>query len=135
VQLFLPHYLGAALGVDGLREPPWDSVVAVSVICLIAGFRLARRSHLHTGAIAIAGLDLATQLLLVILGLALLFSPDLLTQGTSLGGSPSWSDLAFALPLAMLSYRDRNRRQPRRGGPRAGANAAADPFSLQSGSW
>ena len=104
MQLFLPHYLGAALGVDGLREPPWDSVVAVSVICLIAGFRLARRSHLHTGAIAIAGLDLATQLLLVILGLALLFSPDLLTQGTSLGGSPSWSDLAFALPLAMLSY-------------------------------
>ena len=40
----------------------------------------------------------------MILGLALLFSPDLLTQGTSLGSAPSWSDLAFALPLAMLAY-------------------------------
>ena len=27
--LFLPHYLGAALGLDGLRDSPWDVVVAV----------------------------------------------------------------------------------------------------------
>ena len=101
--LFLPHYLGTALGVDVLRDSP-DAVIAVSVIAAIAGIRLARRSALHTGGIAVAGLDLATQLLLVILGLALLFSPDILTQGMSLGTSPSWSDLAFALPLAMLAY-------------------------------
>ena len=35
--LFLPHYLGTALGVDGLRESPWDVVVAVCVIVAIAG--------------------------------------------------------------------------------------------------
>ena len=40
----------------------------------------------------------------MILGLALLYSPDLLTQGMSLGHTPAWSDLAFALPLAMLAY-------------------------------
>ena len=102
--LFLPHYLGVALSMDVLRDSPWDAVIAVCVIALIAGIRLVRRSTLHAGGIAVAGLDLATQLLLVILGLALLFSPDLLTQGTSLGSAPSWSDLAFALPLAMLAY-------------------------------
>jgi basic amino acid/polyamine antiporter, APA family len=102
--LFLPHYLGVALSVDVLRDSPWDAVIAVCVIALIAGIRLVRRSTLHASGIAVAGLDLATQLLLVILGLALLFSPDLLTQGTSLGSAPSWSDLAFALPLAMLAY-------------------------------
>lgn len=102
--LFLPHYLGTALGVEGLRDSPWDIVVAVSVICAIGAIRLVRRSQLHSGGIVVAGLDLATQLLLVILGLALLFSPDLLTQGTSLGGTPSWSEIAFALPLAMLAY-------------------------------
>lgn len=102
--LFLPHYLGTALGVASLRESPWDSVVAVSVIAAIAAVRLARRSQLHTGGIVVAGLDLATQLLLVILGFALVFSPDLLTQGTSLGTAPSWSEIAFALPLAMLAY-------------------------------
>src|SRR6266508_3882308 len=49
----------------------------------------------------VALVDLATQLLIVTLGLALLFSPDALTRGTSLGHSPSWHDIAFALPLAM----------------------------------
>jgi basic amino acid/polyamine antiporter, APA family len=102
--LFLPHYLGTALGVEPLTESPWDSVVAVSVICTIAALRLLRRSQLHAGSIVVAALDLATQLLLVILGLAFLFSPDRLTEGVSLGGSPSWSELAFALPLAMLAY-------------------------------
>ncbi len=66
--------------------------------------RLTRRSQLHSAGLVVAGLDLATQLLLVILGLALLFSPDALTQGTDLGVSPTWDDLAFALPLAMLAY-------------------------------
>ena len=79
-------------------------MTAVCVIVAIAGVRLTRRSQLHAGGLVVAGLDLATQLLLVILGLALLFSPDLLTQGTSLGSSPAWSDIAFALPLAMLAY-------------------------------
>ena len=102
--IFLPHYLGAALGVARLRESPWDLVIAVGVILGIAAFRLTRRSQLHSAGLLIAGLDLATQLLLVILGLALLFSPDVLTQGTSVGESPTWDDLAFALPLAMLAY-------------------------------
>ena len=102
--VFLPHYLGSALGVDELRESPWDIVVAVTVILAITAVRLARRSQLHSAGIVVAGLDLATQLLLVILGLALVVSPDALTQGTDLGVSPTWDDLAFALPLAMLAY-------------------------------
>ena len=102
--VFLPHYLGTALGVEALRDSPWDIVVAVTVILAIAAVRLVRRSQLHTAGLVVAGLDLATQLLLVLLGLALLVSPDALTQGTDLGVSPTWDDLAFALPLAMLAY-------------------------------
>ena len=102
--VFLPHYLGTALGVEALRDSPWDIVVAVTVILAIAGVRLTRRSQLHSAGLVVAGLDLATQLLLVLLGAALLVSPDALTQGTDLGVSPTWDDLAFALPLAMLAY-------------------------------
>jgi basic amino acid/polyamine antiporter, APA family len=102
--LFMPHYLGTALGIDELRESPWDIVIAVAVILAIAAVRLTRRSQLHTAGLVVAGLDLATQLLLVFLGLALLVSPDALTQGTDLGVSPTWDELAFALPLAMLAY-------------------------------
>ena len=102
--LFLPHYLGVALGVDALRESPTDIVVGVAVIAVIAAVRLVRRSQLHTAGLAVAGLDLATQLLLVVLGLALLFSPDALTGGVDVGVTPTWDDLAFALPLALLAF-------------------------------
>src|SRR5437763_3486982 len=43
-------------------------------------------------------------MLLVLLGLALLFSPHALAQGTSLGSNPRWHSIVFALPLAMLAY-------------------------------
>ncbi|MDX6488068.1 MAG: basic amino acid/polyamine antiporter, family, partial [Gaiellaceae bacterium] len=62
------------------------------------------RSRLYTFVIVVAILDLFTQLLLVVLGFALVFSGDALTRGTSLGTSPTWHGIAFALPLAMLAY-------------------------------
>jgi basic amino acid/polyamine antiporter, APA family len=102
--LFFPHYLGIALGVDGVRESPADVLVAVAIVAAIAVVRLLRRSQLHTVGLTVAGLDLATQLLLVVLGLALLFSADVLTSGVEVGVAPTWDDLAFALPLAMLAF-------------------------------
>jgi basic amino acid/polyamine antiporter, APA family len=102
--LFAPHYLAAAISEPSLSESPWDVVVAVAVISLIAGVRLVRRARLHTGAIAIAGLDLGVQLLLVVLGLAFLFNGEALVDGFSFSSSLGWDELAFALPLAMLAY-------------------------------
>jgi basic amino acid/polyamine antiporter, APA family len=102
--IFLPHYLGGALGIGGIGDEPWDVLIGVCVVVGIAGVRLVRRARLHTSAIAIAALDLGAQLLLIVLGLSLLFSPDALTSGVDLGEAPSWGDLAFALPLAMLAY-------------------------------
>ena len=40
----------------------------------------------------------------MILGLALLFSPDAADAGDVARHAPTWDDLAFALPLAMLAY-------------------------------
>ena len=102
--LFLPHYLGGALGVDGLSERPWDVVVAVGVIVSVALMRLLRRPGIYPAGMGVAGLDLVTQLLLGLLGLSLVFSPDALSRGIDIGTSPSWHQLAFALPLAMLAY-------------------------------
>ncbi|HEY0417849.1 MAG TPA: universal stress protein [Gaiellaceae bacterium] len=102
--LFLPHYLAGALQVQALRHSPWDVVVAVTGIALVASIRLVRRPSLYGLGIVVPALDLLTQLLLVVLGFALVFSPHALTHGTSLGHHPSWHDLAFALPLAMLAF-------------------------------
>jgi APA family basic amino acid/polyamine antiporter len=102
--LFVPHYIGHAVGWEGLTDEPWDTVVGVAVILGVAGLRLIRRTSLYRTAILIAGLALAAHLLLVVLGFAFLFSADALTVGVDLGTAPSWNDIAFALPLAMLAY-------------------------------
>ena len=102
--LFVPHYLAGAVGQESLREAPWDAVVGCVLIAVIAGVRILRRTRMHLGALAIALLDLLVQGTLVLLGLALLLSPDVLVDGLGLASGQDWSDLAFALPLAMLAY-------------------------------
>jgi APA family basic amino acid/polyamine antiporter len=101
---FLPHYLGAAFKVGSLSHHPWDLVVAVGVIVGVSLIRLVRRSAFYRYGIVVAVLDLITQVGLVALGFAFLFSGDALTRGVSIGSSPSWHQIAFALPLAMLAY-------------------------------
>jgi basic amino acid/polyamine antiporter, APA family len=100
--LFVPHYVAGAFFTRIHR--PWDVVAGCGVIAAIAVVRLIHRTRLHRWAVIVAMVDLATQLLIIVLGFALLFSPNALTSGTSLGHSPSWHDIAFALPLAMLAY-------------------------------
>ncbi|HXF97446.1 MAG TPA: universal stress protein [Gaiellaceae bacterium] len=102
--LFAPHYLGEALGLEHLRESPWDALAGCALVAAVAGVRLARRTRLHAGAIAIAVLDLLVQALLVLLGAALLLSPGTLREGLGLPSGQGWGDLLFALPLAMLAY-------------------------------
>jgi APA family basic amino acid/polyamine antiporter len=102
--LFLPHYLAGALHVQALERNPWDVIVGVSVIGLVAAVRLVRRPSLYALGIIVPALDLLTQLLLVVLGFALVFSPGALTRGISLGVHPTWHAIAFSLPLAMLAF-------------------------------
>src|SRR5438552_4115092 len=100
--LFVPHYVAGAFFTKVHR--PWDVVIGCFVIAGIAVVRLVHRTRLHRWALVVALVDLGTQLLIVGLGFALLFSPDALRAGTSLGTSPTWHSLFFAIPLAMLAY-------------------------------
>ncbi len=102
--LFLPHYLAASLSAPSLRHGPWDIVIAVVVIAAIVTARLYRHSRMYRAALVLALLDLAVQVLVVVIGFAVVFSPDVLTQGLDLAPDQGWHDLFFALPLAMLAY-------------------------------
>jgi APA family basic amino acid/polyamine antiporter len=102
--VFVPHYLAGAFGTPSLREAPWDAVIGCLIIAAIAGVRLARRTRLHLGSLAVALLDLVVQGVLVVLGLAFLLSPTTLGEGLGFATGQDWTDLAFALPLAMLAY-------------------------------
>jgi APA family basic amino acid/polyamine antiporter len=102
--LFVPHYLGAAFHVSALKRPPVDTLVAVALVVALATARLAFRPSLYRFGIVLAVLDLATQIVLIGLGLMMLFPRHGLASGVHLGSVPSWRSLAFALPLAMLAF-------------------------------
>jgi basic amino acid/polyamine antiporter, APA family len=102
--LFFPHYLGLAIGVHSIARHPGDVIVGCVVIAAIGLIRLLRRTKLYSFTLLVPLVDLVTQLLLVVLGFAFLFSPSALGRGLSLGTQPSWHAIAFALPLALLAY-------------------------------
>jgi len=134
--LTLPHYVGSALGIDSLRHRPWDVVVGVGVIAVIALVRLVRRSNLYNFSIFVAVVDLGTQLLLVGLGFALLLSPEALSSGTSLGSSPTGARSLSRCRSPSWPIRA-SRRWPtwprRSGGPASTCRAASSARS--SSSW
>jgi len=102
--LFVPSYLGHAVGWAGIRREPWNIVAGIGVIAAIAAVRVVRRPGLYRVAVIIFGFLVAAHVLVIVLGFAVLFSPSALTKGTHLGVAPSWHSIVFALPLAMLAF-------------------------------
>jgi APA family basic amino acid/polyamine antiporter len=76
------------------------AVIAFVVLANIRGFggRRARR----IGLLVIG--DLALQLLIVVLGLALFFDPHTLLAPIHLGSAPTWSSFVFALTIATIAF-------------------------------
>jgi APA family basic amino acid/polyamine antiporter len=100
---FVPHYL--SIFWEPLRENPWDIVGGAIVITLlvllnILGIREAARLNIF-----LAVVDFATQLLLVLIGFALVFSPHLVfSANLHWGVAPTWSSFFLAIPIAMIAY-------------------------------
>jgi basic amino acid/polyamine antiporter, APA family len=101
--LTVPAYLSVFWG--SLNHGAFQILVALGVILFVAIDNLtgvhARRLRRR---IWIAGADLALQAAVIVLGLLLAFHPHRLTETIHLGTAPSWSDLAFALPIAVIAF-------------------------------
>jgi APA family basic amino acid/polyamine antiporter len=102
--LFVPSYLGHALSWTGIREEPWNIVAAIAVIGSVGAIRVFRRPSMYRFVVGIFVVLVAAHVLIIVLGFAFLFSFSALTKGTELGVAPTWSSIAFALPLAMLAF-------------------------------
>jgi basic amino acid/polyamine antiporter, APA family len=102
--LFVPHYVGTAVGWDPITEEPWDVVAGIAVILGLTVVRLLRRAHLYQAAVFIAVLAFVSHLVLIVLGSALLLSTEGLESSIDLGTAPTWDALIFSLALATLAY-------------------------------
>ncbi len=101
--LTVPSYLAAfwaPLGRGGLQI-----AIAFAVIAFVAADNLtgvsARRMRRR---ILLAGADLVLQAAVIVLGLALALHPGRLAASIHLGSMPTASDLAFALPIAVIAF-------------------------------
>ncbi len=101
---FVPHYLSAFPGLGALKHNPDDIIggLVVLVVLVVLNIRgLGESAKLNLG---LAVLDLCTQILLVMVGVFLVLNPSLLINQVHIGIAPTWSELIFALSLAMLAY-------------------------------
>src|SRR6476620_3970949 len=99
---FVPHYLGAFW--PALNHNPGDIIGGIVVIALLAGLNIRGLGESAKVNLVLAVLDLGTQVLLVVLGCVLVLNPSLLVSQVHLGTEPSWSQLIFALSVAMVAY-------------------------------
>lgn len=101
---FVPHYLSAFPGLHGLTHNPGDIIGGLLTVVVLAGLNIRGLGESARLNFILAILDLATQVLLVGLGAVLVLNPSLLVGQVHLGTVPSWSEVIFALSLAMLAY-------------------------------
>src|SRR5437763_8744720 len=101
---FVPHYFGGVIGVDALRHGPADIFVGIGVIAVLVVINVRGAEESAAVNIGLAVADFATQLLLVLVGLFLVFSPQTLIDNVHWGTAPTWKNFFLAIPVAMIAY-------------------------------
>ena len=99
---FVPHYLGVFW--EPLRESPGDIIGAIVLIAALAALNVKGTQESSRLNLVLAVGDIATQVLLAVVGLVLVFSPEVLIDNVHLGVAPSWGDFALGIGLGMIAY-------------------------------
>src|SRR3954466_15240465 len=99
---FVPHYLGAFW--PALNHNPGDIIGGIVTIVALAALNVRGLGESAKLNLVLAVVDLGTQVLLVAVGAVLVLDPSLLVSQVHLGTAPSWSQLIFALSVAMVAY-------------------------------
>src|SRR4051812_29912289 len=100
---FVPHYIGG-LFWDPLRSSPGDIVVGIIIVIALSLINIVGVKEAAGLNILLPVTDFMTQLLLVVVGGILVFSPDTLINNIHLGVAPTWKDFLLAIPVGMIAY-------------------------------
>jgi basic amino acid/polyamine antiporter, APA family len=99
---FVPHYLAAFF--PALHHSPGDIFGGMAVIAILAAVNIRGLGESARLNLVLAIADLGTQVLLVLVGFVVILNPHVLVSQVHLGTAPTWSELIFALSLAMVAY-------------------------------
>ncbi len=99
---FVPHYL--AVFWRPLHHGPGDIIVGAILIAGLALLNIRGTEESAKLNLVLAIADLATQVVLVCIGIVLVLSPQVLVDNIHLGVAPTWSDFALGIAVGMIAY-------------------------------
>jgi basic amino acid/polyamine antiporter, APA family len=99
---FVPHYL--AVFWEPLGHGPGDIIAGAVLIVALAALNIRGSQESARLNLVLAVADLATQVVLVAIGVFLVLSPETLVDNVQLGVAPTWSDFALGIAVGMIAY-------------------------------
>src|SRR5919198_377364 len=99
---FVPHYLSVFWPT--LHHSPGDIIGGIVVVVVLGALNIVGVKEAAGLNVFLALADFATQLVLVVVGLVLVFSPSTLVHNIHLGTFPTISNFLIAIPVGMVAY-------------------------------
>jgi APA family basic amino acid/polyamine antiporter len=99
---FVPHYL--AVFWPALGESPGDVIGGAVLVVGLALLNIRGTEESSKLNLILAIADLATQVVLVGIGIVLVLSPHILVDNIHLGVAPTWPDFALGIAVGMIAY-------------------------------
>lgn len=99
---FVPHYLGVFW--EPLSQAPWDIVFGIGVVIALGALNIVGVQESAKVNIVLSLIDFFTQVILVLLGLVLVFSPEILVSQVDFGTAPTVKNFLIAIPIGMVAY-------------------------------
>jgi APA family basic amino acid/polyamine antiporter len=99
---FVPHYLGVFW--EPLGKSPADIVAGIGVVTILVVLNVVGVKESARLNVFLAITDFLTQLVLVVIGMVLVLSPETLVENVNFGTSPTLSDFLIAIPVGMVAY-------------------------------
>jgi basic amino acid/polyamine antiporter, APA family len=102
--IFVPHYLAKFWPGGHMDTHPNDIYGGAVVVLFLVALNIIGVKEAAGLNIFLALADLATQAMLVVIGLFTVFSPHVLQANVDLGVAPTWRNFIVSVPVAMVAY-------------------------------
>jgi APA family basic amino acid/polyamine antiporter len=99
---FVPHYL--AVFWPWLGDSPGDIIGGAVLIVALALINIRGTEESAKLNLVLAVADLATQVILVGIGVVLVLSPQILVDNIHFGIAPTWTDFLLGIAVGMIAY-------------------------------
>ena len=100
--LFVPHYLSIFWPV--LLDWPYNAIGGIVTTILLVTINVVGIKEAALLNVVLALLDLATQVLIMVLALVLLLAPRVLIEQIHWGVAPTWTQFLYGLAIGTIAY-------------------------------